>query len=861
MAPKNSATKQDDERKSRPSEPPINGGKCPTLYHRWDIKFAGTIIESLQCNNQLYPLKDCPICPEMFESEPTSSENQTFHLTVKQTRVSTFQIGVGNRSDVPVWLDSVLVFDADGKLVKILVKKPVLLGAALEKGISKDIVTVEEMVLTVGRTYRVILKGKSGDDNSQEHCKLIIEQYRLTEDESKVNSKRTEFNLTKLRPFIISPLVSAMYTNHSKIDDSSMQKDLLELIETSKQEFSPSNYGQQIDLLNQIELHHLLQEFGKYTLQKPVIQATESPLHYNISIEQFAVRPSLLSEDVRVQFVKEEKSKNVFGYISKITAEMIVILVEKRVDIDDVTRVVFHVDRSTFQLEQTAVVLMKEPLVEQICFPTAVTGGPVEAIDSFEWFRPGITSNKEQMVAVMSIVNQTSFPAPYILFGPPGTGKTSTLVEAIAQVYKLRPTANILVTATSNFAANELTCRLLQVIPSSSIFRYFSRTSGKKIDEINWDIVEFSNLAGSSTGNICHEDIYGSRVVVTTLTMTGRLVQAQINPKHFSYIFIDECGSAKEITSLIPIAGLATHNQEINASIVLAGDPKQLGPVLQYELLKQTVHSQSMLERLMNLPLYAQDPETNEYNGKVVSQLRQSFRSHAKLLEFCNQQFYNGMLQAKAPYDIQERAVGWWRLPNRKCPIILHPVDGQTEQDKHNFSLFNRKECWKVMFYVGDMLNKGINGRSVTQSDIGIVSPYVQQVRYLKNCCKSRDWTDIEIGSVEQFQGKEKAIMLISTVRSRCKNVGFLADAARLNVMLTRARSLMIVIGNPETLRLDPLWEKFIEFCRQNGAIARPHDRKPKLNGKETNSDSEVTASTGESLASMNSLMAAIPDD
>ncbi|KXJ70474.1 hypothetical protein RP20_CCG023434 [Aedes albopictus] len=399
MAPKNSATKQDDERKSRPSEPPINGGKCPTLYHRWDIKFAGTIIESLQCNNQLYPLKDCPICPEMFESEPTSSENQTFHLTVKQTRVSTFQIGVGNRSDVPVWLDSVLVFDADGKLVKILVKKPVLLGAALEKGISKDIVTVEEMVLTVGRTYRVILKGKSGDDNSQEHCKLIIEQYRLTEDESKVNSKRyllwydtstyskcslcrTEFNLTKLRPFIISPLVSAMYTNHSKIDDSSMQKDLLELIETSKQEFSPSNYGQQIDLLNQIELHHLLQEFGKYTLQKPVIQATESPLHYNISIEQFAVRPSLLSEDVRVQFVKEEKSKNVFGYISKITAEMIVILVEKRVDIDDVTRVVFHVDRSTFQLEQTAVVLMKEPLVEQICFPTAVTGGPVEAIDS-----------------------------------------------------------------------------------------------------------------------------------------------------------------------------------------------------------------------------------------------------------------------------------------------------------------------------------------------------------------------------------------------------------------------------------------------------------------------------------------------
>lgn len=461
----------------------------------------------------------------------------------------------------------------------------------------------------------------------------------------------------------------------------------------------------------------------------------------------------------------------------------------------------------------------------------------------------------------MSIVNQTSFPAPYILFGPPGTGKTSTLVEAIAQVYKLRPTANILVTATSNFAANELTCRLLQVIPSSSIFRYFSRTSGKKIDEINWDIVEFSNLAGSSTGNICHEDIYGSRVVVTTLTMAGRLVQAQINPKHFSYIFIDECGSAKEITSLIPIAGLATHNQEINASIVLAGDPKQLGPVLQYELLKQTVHSQSMLERLMNLPLYAQDPETNEYNGKVVSQLRQSFRSHAKLLEFCNQQFYNGMLQAKAPYDIQERAVGWWRLPNRKCPIILHPVDGPTEQDKHNFSLFNRKECWTVMFYVGDLLNKGINGRSVTQSDIGIVSPYVQQVRYLKNCCTSRDWTDIEIGSVEQFQGKEKAIILISTVRSRCKNVGFLADAARLNVMLTRARSLMIVIGNPETLGLDPLWKKFIKFCRQNGAIARPHDRKPKLNGKETNSDSEVTALTGESVASMNSLMEAIPDD
>ncbi|XP_062555506.1 uncharacterized protein LOC134220468 [Armigeres subalbatus] len=97
--------------------------------------------------------------------------------------------------------------------------------------------------------------------------------------------------------------------------------------------------------------------------------------------------------------------------------------------------------------------------------------------ESFQWFNKYVATNHEQLSAMRNIVNRTSFPAPYILFGPPGTGKTSTIVEAVLQIWKLQPNANVLVSAASNFACDEFTTRLLEFIPATDVFRFVSFVS------------------------------------------------------------------------------------------------------------------------------------------------------------------------------------------------------------------------------------------------------------------------------------------------------------------------------------------------------------------------------------------------
>uniref|UniRef100_A0A1Q3F432 AAA+ ATPase domain-containing protein n=1 Tax=Culex tarsalis TaxID=7177 RepID=A0A1Q3F432_CULTA len=426
------------------------------------------------------------------------------------------------------------------------------------------------------------------------------------------------------------------------------------------------------------------------------------------------------------------------------------------------------------------------------------------------------------MAAVRNIVNQSSFPAPFILFGPPGTGKTSTIAEAIGQIYHQRPKANVLVAATSNFAANELTNRLLGVVPEEAVFRFFSKSCTRKVDEFDNEVLEVSNLNGKIYQRLCYEDVYQSRVVVCTLATAGRLNQARIAANHFSYVFIDECGSAKEISALIPIAGIATFGNEITASVVLAGDPRQLGPVIMYDYLSHSSQSRSMLDRLIDHPLYRIDPGTGEYNRQVIIQLRDNFRSHAAILQYSNKTFYKARLRAKACPEVSGWAIGWSQLPNQNFPIIFHPTIGKSLQDKSSTSLYNEVEADQVMWYIRKILSEGINGREFKQCDIGVISPYALQVAHLKNRFREPKWADIEIGSVEQYQGREKPIIIVSTVRTRTKCVGFLSDVKRLNVTLTRAQALMIIVGDPATLENDRHWKEFIKYCRVHRALAKP---------------------------------------
>jgi hypothetical protein len=129
-------------------------------------------------------------------------------------------------------------------------------------------------------------------------------------------------------------------------------------------------------------------------------------------------------------------------------------------------------------------------------------------------------------------------------------------------------------------------------------------------------------------------------------------------------------------------------------------------------------------------------------------------------------------LRAKAPKAQVDVACDWKRLPKKGFPIILHSVLGPSEREPDGFSWFNLHEIKQVDFYVQE-LKIGINGRPVKPQDIGIVSPYKSQITKIKK--KLGMFEGLEIGTTEYFQGREKNIMIISTVKSKT-SVGFLKN-------------------------------------------------------------------------------------
>ena len=140
-------------------------------------------------------------------------------------------------------------------------------------------------------------------------------------------------------------------------------------------------------------------------------------------------------------------------------------------------------------------------------------------------------------------------------------------------------------------------------------------------------------------------------------------------------------------------------------------------------------------------------------------------------------------------------------LPNRDFPVLFFGIQGCDEREGNNPSWFNRIEASKVVEVIRRLTATG----NLSEEDIGVITPYQQQVIKLKNTLESFDMTDIKVGSVEQFQGQEKKVIIISTVRSTIKQnefdrtycLGFLSNPRRFNVAVTRAISLLVIIRNP----------------------------------------------------------------
>ncbi|XP_055547329.1 putative helicase MOV-10 isoform X2 [Wyeomyia smithii] len=674
----------------------------------------------------------------------------------------------------------------------------------------------------VNRNFALVLVGMV--DTKTE----VLEQYYLQVDElchflsEQLAEKKPLIHCAPLNSYPVPKLIKDLYANDFSLNISDRfagAKALLERLETFKRQgLRPENYIEYLNVLNQIEDIDLQVEYLKYRIKKAILVPGISEKFYRLSIDQFDVAPTLLDEECGVKIIipSEFEEKCFVGSIHNIHPDYMVIHVNIPLPPAPFYKIVFELNRLSFQMEYYALSLLQKFDFAKLMFPDEPPKKEMVYKD-FVWSSKNVSSNREQMAAVENIVNRTAFPAPYILFGPPGTGKTSTLVEAVVQICKLQPKSHILVAASSNFSCDEFTKRLLEFIPASDVFRYLSKTSEKNVLHMDEAVVGISNLASGTYSVPSWHDIYNNRVVVATVTMCGRLAQAKVDPNHFNYIFIDEAGSTKEVSALIPIAGIGTNGKQITASVILSGDPKQLGPVIRYSYLLDTVQQISMLERLMNHDVYRKKP-TGEYNPLVMTKLLDNYRSHRYMLEFPNYAFYEGDLRSQAPSGATDWALGWLELPRKNFPMFFHSIRGITEKDPQSSSLYNRQEADQIIFYLNKILKERICNRAVSEQEIGIISPYTKQVQLIKTLCKNNNWTNVEVGSTEQYQGREKPVVLISTVRSGTSTVGFLSNEKRLNVATTRARALMVIVGNPDTLQRDLHWYSLLKYCVDNRA-------------------------------------------
>eukprot|EP00038_Savillea_parva_P009873 m.186395 g.186395 ORF g.186395 m.186395 type:complete len:464 (+) comp16756_c0_seq1:295-1686(+) len=329
-------------------------------------------------------------------------------------------------------------------------------------------------------------------------------------------------------------------------------------------------------------------------------------------------------------------------------------------------------------------------------------------------------------------------------------------------------------------------------------------------------------------------DLKDKRVVVSTLSIASKLSYALNTPRgFFDLIVMDEAGQAPEPEAVAVLASLL---DPAHGQLVLAGDPKQLGPIIHGDMCKRLGLEMSLLERLFHRIVYQRrldKDDVNAFDPRVLTKLIRNYRSHEDILHIPSQLFYDGALMPLADVPYRTSMVNWTHLPTRGVPLIFHAVTGTDDREGNSPSWFNTAEICVVRDYVQHVL--GNRRLAVSPDQIGIITPYQKQVQKIKQLLQrpnvfqgiaGKDVSRIMVGSAEQFQGQEKRVIILSTVRSSKEYLefdsrhalGFLTNPKRFNVAVTRAQCMLIVVGNPNVLSCCPNWYALLQFCRDKKA-------------------------------------------
>jgi superfamily I DNA and/or RNA helicase len=426
--------------------------------------------------------------------------------------------------------------------------------------------------------------------------------------------------------------------------------------------------------------------------------------------------------------------------------------------------------------------------------------------------------NEPQLIAAKAAIERRLT----LIQGPPGTGKTHTAVR-ILESWAKQDVGSILAVADSNVAVDNLlegllargvrAVRLGQPVKVREKLRLATIDAKMEIHPLRRDLDtqldlneklsrRISSMKGKEKG-LAHRDIKKgwkeirrienqirddildkAQVICCTCIGSGNEI---LDGRKFPQVLIDESTQATEPAALVPLVRGARQ-------VVLVGDHKQLPPTVLSFRAEENGLKRSLFERLIDL-------------GIEPLLLTTQYRMHPAISKFPNQQFYSNKLIDGVNSENRPAPAGLlW--PDWENPIAFVPINGGETVSPDGTSRENPLEVSWVLKILEDLLEAG----ELTQKDIGIITPYAGQVRAIRNSM-SEQLDDVEVRTVDGYQGREKEVIIFSCVRSNPeKNVGFLSESRRLNVALTRAKRGLIVIGDPDTLRSDKNWKAWLDY-------------------------------------------------
>ncbi|KAK4552572.1 hypothetical protein LTR86_010216 [Recurvomyces mirabilis] len=503
--------------------------------------------------------------------------------------------------------------------------------------------------------------------------------------------------------------------------------------------------------------------------------------------------------------------------------------------------------------------------LRSMLFPTSEDGVMQTTLNkaTIDWMMHDKLLNYEQIRAVDTALARNYGALPYIISGPPGTGKTKTMVELALQLVENKD-AHLLVCAPSDPAADTLTRRLRQSLDPKQLLRL--NPPSRSFPEVPTPILPFCYIDDDIFSLPPLPQLMRYKIVVTTcrdaeILLRARLSNADLHslehdllsalhpetslPQqklHWTNLLIDEAAQATEPEACIPLlviapptAYTATKHHPL-PTVILAGDQNQLGP----RTASHHPHLQtSLFERLLSRPTYASHPlsRSAQTNGQIprltksllpiprpaFANLIRNYRSHPAILAVPSSLFYADTLDPCAPSTSTSTLLPWTGWRGRKWPVLFLSHKGKDEMERDGGGWYNISEAHLALATALSFLQEDL----VEKGEICIISPFRAQVNLLRRLARKEEFglRDVSIGPLEAFQGLESRVVILCTTRTRerfleqdaARGLGVIHEPRRFNVAITRAKEGLVVIGHPGVLGRDGCWGDFLGFCGRNG--------------------------------------------